>query len=61
MGLLSCFPAMGFNLVILIFHIVGLMRRDHGASVWELLFKDGIVCYLIAFSCNALPAVSLIL
>lgn len=49
---------MGFNLVILLVHIVGLLRRDHGASVGELLFNDGVIYYLIAFSGNALPAVS---
>ncbi|KAI0773896.1 hypothetical protein C8Q74DRAFT_1201136 [Fomes fomentarius] len=52
------FGTMGFNLVIMVVHIVGLLRRDHSASVWELLFNDGVICYLIAFSGNALPAVS---
>ncbi|KAI0721844.1 hypothetical protein C8T65DRAFT_169688 [Cerioporus squamosus] len=48
---------MGFNLVVLVFHVIGLLRREHSASIWELLFKDGVIYYLAAFSCNALPAV----
>ncbi len=52
------FAAMGFNLVILVLHVVGLLRREHSASIWDLLFKDGVIYYLGAFSCNALPAVS---
>ncbi|KAH9853731.1 hypothetical protein C2E23DRAFT_727987 [Lenzites betulinus] len=49
---------MGFNLVLTVVHIVGLMQRDHGASLWEMLFDDGLIFYLIAFIVNALPAVT---
>lgn len=52
------FAAMGFNLIILVLHVVGLLRGDNSASISELLFKDGVIFYLGAFSCNALPAVS---
>ncbi|KAI0751393.1 hypothetical protein C8Q80DRAFT_1098417 [Daedaleopsis nitida] len=55
---LTYWATMAFNLVILGFHVVGLMRRDRVASLWQLLFQDGVILYLIAFSCNALPAVS---
>ncbi|KAI0829483.1 hypothetical protein BC628DRAFT_1315197 [Trametes gibbosa] len=48
---------MGYNLVLTIVHIIGLMQRDHGASFWEMLFEDGLIFYLIAFSVNAIPAV----
>ncbi|RPD61894.1 hypothetical protein L226DRAFT_571294 [Lentinus tigrinus ALCF2SS1-7] len=48
---------MGFNLIILVIHVIGLLRRDHSASIWEMLFKDGVIYYLGAFSCNALPAI----
>ena len=54
-GLLA---AMGFNLIILVLHVVGLLRGDNSASISELLFKDGVIFYLGAFSCNVLPAVS---
>ncbi|TFK93904.1 hypothetical protein K466DRAFT_594037 [Polyporus arcularius HHB13444] len=53
----TSWATMGFNLVILVLHVVGLMRREHSASIWDLLFKDGVIYYLGAFSCNALPAI----
>ncbi|KAI0650051.1 hypothetical protein C8Q79DRAFT_923463 [Trametes meyenii] len=48
---------MGFNLVLTVMHTIGLMQRDYGASLWEMLFEDGLIYYLVAFSVNALPAV----
>lgn len=59
-SLLCCCAAMIFNLAILILQVVGLMVRGDSWNTWDLLFKDGVVLYLIAFSCNALPAVSVI-
>ena len=50
--------AFAFNLILLVFYVTGLMQRDHGATVWEMLFQDGVVCYIIAFSANVPPAVS---
>ncbi|TBU32089.1 hypothetical protein BD311DRAFT_775638 [Dichomitus squalens] len=48
---------LGFNLVITVLHVAGLMKSDEGSSVWELLFREGVVYYLIAFTFNALPAI----
>ncbi|KAI0676899.1 hypothetical protein C8Q78DRAFT_962386 [Trametes maxima] len=48
---------MGFNLVLTVLHTIGLMQRDYGASLWEMLFEDGLIYYLVAFSVNAIPAV----
>lgn len=49
---------MGFDLIILLFTMLALipLRRDSG--LWNLLFQDGLVYFIIAFFCNALPAVS---
>ena len=50
---------MVFNLVLTIVHVLGLMQRDYGATFWQMLFEDGLIFYMVAFTCNALPAVSL--
>lgn len=49
---------MGYNLVLTVVHIIGLMQRDYGASLWQMLFEDGLLCYIVAFAANVLPAVS---
>ena len=49
---------MVFNLVLTIVHVLGLMQRDFGATFWQMLFEDGLIFYMVAFACNALPAVS---
>lgn len=43
----------------MLFYVIGLMRRDHGATVGEMLLEDGVVCYIVAFSANVPPGVSL--
>ncbi len=50
---------MGYNLVLTVVHIVGLMQRDYGASLWQMMFEDGLLCYIVAFAANTIPAVSL--
>ncbi|KAH9943089.1 uncharacterized protein BXZ73DRAFT_97147 [Epithele typhae] len=52
---------LAYNFVLLVFYVVGLMRRDHGATLWELLVEDGVICYLVAFSANAPAAVMTVL
>ena len=49
--------ALGLNLVITVLHVVGLVKSDEGSSVWELLFREGVIYYLTAFAFNAVPAV----
>ena len=51
--------ALGLNLVITVLHVVGLVKSDEGSSVWELLFREGVIYYLAAFTFNAVPAVSI--
>ncbi|KAI9001230.1 hypothetical protein BD414DRAFT_452439 [Trametes punicea] len=54
---ITFWATMGFNLVLTVVHVIGLMQRDHGATFWQMLFEDGLIFYLVAFSCNALPAI----
>ncbi|KAI0771897.1 hypothetical protein BD413DRAFT_623974 [Trametes elegans] len=56
--LITFWTTTGFNLILAIVHVIGLTQRDYGASFWQMLFEDGLIFYLIAFSCNALPAVT---
>ncbi|KAI0356603.1 hypothetical protein OH77DRAFT_212427 [Trametes cingulata] len=54
---ITFWATMGYNLVLTVVHVVGLMRRDHGATFWQMLFEDGLICYFIAFAANIFPAV----
>jgi hypothetical protein len=52
------FSAMGFDLVILIFTALALMRHHTARTdLWKLLFHDGLVYFLVSFSMNCIPAV----
>ncbi|EGO01739.1 hypothetical protein SERLA73DRAFT_177204 [Serpula lacrymans var. lacrymans S7.3] len=56
---INFFYTMGFDFVILVFTAVALgnqyKRSASGLSV--LLFQDGLVYFLVSFSCNTVPAV----
>jgi len=49
------------DVVVLIVSIVGLLLTPGRSSLWKLLFKDGIIFFLVAFICNALAATVLLL
>lgn len=50
---------MGFDFVILVFTIVALYFKHRTCSdLWHLLFRDGLLYFVVTFLCNALPAVS---
>lgn len=49
------------DLVVLVISIVGLMLTPGRSSLWKLLFKDGIIFFVVAFLCNALQASLLLL
>ncbi|KAH0587380.1 hypothetical protein H2248_006177 [Termitomyces sp. 'cryptogamus'] len=52
------FFTMGFDLVILIFTAVALLKKHSARTdLWKLLFHDGLVYFLISFSTNCIPAV----
>ncbi|TCD71332.1 hypothetical protein EIP91_011103 [Steccherinum ochraceum] len=54
----SFFTTMGFDFTILCFTIAALAFRHKARSdLWHLLFRDGLVYFVITFMCNALPAV----
>ena len=53
-------PAMGLDLVLLILSTIGLLMSRR-PSLWELLFRDGIVYFVIAFFANLTAAVFLFL
>ncbi|KAK7695658.1 hypothetical protein QCA50_000294 [Cerrena zonata] len=53
---------MGFDFVILIFTIVALYVKHRTCSdLWHLLFRDGLLYFVVTFLCNALPAVFTVL
>ncbi|KAG6911644.1 hypothetical protein DXG01_007894 [Tephrocybe rancida] len=52
------FFTMGFDLVILIFSAVALLKKHSARTdLWKLLFQDGLVYFFISFSMNCIPAV----
>ncbi|EJD54260.1 hypothetical protein AURDEDRAFT_52313 [Auricularia subglabra TFB-10046 SS5] len=51
------FYTMSFDLIILIASTIGLLSLNARSGIWNLLFKDGILFFAVAFSANAVPAV----
>ena len=51
--------ALGFNLTLAVVHVLGLMRTGEQLGVGDLLFREGVIYYLAAFTFNAVPAVSI--
>ncbi|KAJ7591291.1 hypothetical protein C8J56DRAFT_558570 [Mycena floridula] len=52
------FLTMGFDFVILTATFVALMKKHTARTdLWKLLFKDGLVYFLVSFSTNCIPAV----
>jgi len=49
------------DLVVLFVSVIGLLLTPGRSSLWKLLFKDGIIFFLVAFICNALAATVLLL
>lgn len=52
---------MSFDLLVLLLSIIGLVSSPGRSSLWHLLFKQGIVYFLVAFVANLMPAVLLLL
>lgn len=57
----SFWATLGFNLTLAVVHIVGLMRTGEQLGLGDLLFREGVIYYLAAFTFNAVPAVFSIL
>lgn len=51
--------ALGFNLTLAVAYILGLMRTGEQLGFGDLLFREGVIYYLAAFTFNAVPAVSI--
>jgi len=50
------FFTMGFDFVILCFTAVVLMKQSARTDLWKMLFKDGLVYFLVSFTTNSVPA-----
>lgn len=53
--------AMSFDLMVLVISTTGLLRTGgrQSSDLWKLLFRDGIVYFIVAFIGNAVAAVSI--
>lgn len=51
------FYTMGFDCIILIFTATALGRRFSDAGLSGLLFRDGLVYFIVTTTCNTIPAV----
>lgn len=52
------FFTMGFDAIILALTTMALLQHSNFRSgLWNLLFRDGLVYFLVTASCNAVPAI----
>jgi len=56
---INFFYTMGFDFIILVFTAVALgsQRKRSASGLSALLFHDGLVYFLVTFTCNTVPAV----
>jgi len=47
---------MGFDFVILCFTTAVLMKQSTRTDLWQMLFRDGLVYFLVSFTTNSIPA-----
>ncbi|KAF8302623.1 hypothetical protein DL93DRAFT_2102570 [Clavulina sp. PMI_390] len=52
---------MSFDLIVLVLTTVGLVMSPGRSSLWQLLFRQGIVYFFVAFLCNMICAIFLLL
>ena len=52
---------MSFDLIVMVLTTIGLMRFPGRSSLWHLLFRQGIIYFLIAFVANMVPTTFLLL
>ena len=52
---------MSFDFVVLVLTTIGLVMSPGRSSLWQLLFRQGIIYFLVAFIANTVPAVFLLL
>lgn len=44
--------AMPFDLIVLVFTTIGLLRSSCRSSLWQLLFRQGVIYFFVAFVAN---------
>ncbi|KIO32231.1 hypothetical protein M407DRAFT_18801 [Tulasnella calospora MUT 4182] len=52
---------MGYDLLVLLISSIGLVRTSGRSDLWTLLFQDGIVYFVVAFTANCVATVFLLL
>lgn len=48
---------MAYDLLVLVLSSYGLVRTSGRSDLWALLFRDGIVYFMVAFSANTIATV----
>lgn len=46
-----------FDLIVLVLTTVGLTMSPTRSSLWQLLFRQGIIYFVVAFIANMLPTI----
>jgi len=52
---------MSLDLIVLVLTVIGLAISQNRSSLWQLLFRQGIIYFFVAFIANLLPAIFLVL
>jgi len=52
---------MSFDLIVLVLATFALVKSPSRSSLWQLLFRQGIIYFLVAFIANAISAIFLVL
>ena len=53
--------AMLLDLTVLVLTAIGLLMSPGRSSLWHLLFRQGIIYFLVAFIANVVPTVFVLL
>jgi len=52
---------MSFDFIVLVLTTIALMKSPARSSLWQLLFRQGLIYFLVAFIFNTIPAIFLAL
>ena len=53
--------AMSFDFIVLVLTTIGLVMSPGRSSLWQLLFRQGVIYFLVAFVANMIPTIFLLL
>ena len=53
--------AMSFDFIVLVLTTIGLVMSHGRSSLWQLVFRQGIIYFFVAFIVNVVPTVFLLL